>query len=414
MAKLNGVSSDPKPQDTAPNPPRLRDEGDAAVAPGVRIAAAWTWRLLVLLAGIVVLGMIFKRFEDVLFPVALAVLFAAFLHPVVEWLVGQRVPRVIAVLVPLLVSFLVLLGVLSFVVQQAISGGPQLVSEFTRTVGQTRDWLITGPLRLDDDLLKSAAEQLIGWVKSHEGKLASSAIGTAAFGSRIGTGILLTVFVLIFFLYDGAKIWNYVTKLVPAAGRERVRGAGAAGFGTLESYVRATVIVAAIDASVIGIGLAFLGVPMVLPLVAIIFLGSFIPIVGSFVAGSLAVFVALTTQGWVNALIVLGILVFVMAVEGHVLQPFLLGYSVKLHPVAVILAIAIGIMLAGIVGGLLAVPLVAFLDTALSWRPGKVPEPHKDSRLTAWIRRVVHRGGSDTRPEPAAGTGKVSGSTDSS
>src|SRR5690606_33213544 len=110
-------------------------------------------------------------------------------------------------------------------------------------------------------------------------------------------------------------------------------------------------------------------VPMVLPLVTVIFLGSFIPIVGSFVAGSLAVFVALTAQGWLNAVIVLALLVFVMAFEGHILQPFVLGHSVKLHPVAVILAIALGISVAGIVGGLLAVPLVAFLDTAFTWRP---------------------------------------------
>ncbi|WP_374206015.1 AI-2E family transporter [Gordonia zhenghanii] len=198
--------------------------------------------------------------------------------------------------------------------------------------------------------------------------------------------MLLTVFLLIFFLYDGHRLWGYVTRLVPQGSRERVRGASAAGFRTLETYVRATVLVAAIDAAVIGIGLAILGVPLVLPLVLIIFLGSFIPIVGSFVSGSLAVAVTLTTQGWVNAVIVLAILVFVMTFEGHVLQPFVLGRSVKLHPAAVILAIAFGLMLAGLVGGLLAVPLVAFLDTAFTWHPRKTVPPPRDSRFTEWLR----------------------------
>ena len=405
------MTSEPEPQD-APRPPTLREADDARVPAGVRVAAAWTWRLLVIGAGIVVVGWLFKRFEDVLFPLAVAILLSAFLLKPVEWACRKGVPRIVAVLLAIFITILVLLGVISFVVQQAISGGPQLVSEFLHTVDDVRHWLATGPLHLDADMLRAATSELTDWVKAHEGKLASSALGTAAFGSRVGTGILLTVFLLIFFLYDGRKMWDTATLAVPAGSRERFRGAGAAGFGTLESYVRATVVVAAIDATCIGVGLALLGVPMVLPLVAIIFLGSFIPIVGSFVAGGLAVFVALATQGWVNALIVLGILVLVMAVEGHVLQPFLLGYSVKLHPVVVILAIALGLMVAGIVGGLLAVPLVAFLVTAFSWRPGQAPPVHEDSRFTKGLRRKFQRGeaggDADTGGDEADDTAPVS------
>lgn len=390
------MSSTPKPSADEPKVLSLREQDDAKVPAAVRATAAWTWRLLVIGVGIVVVGYLFKKFEDVLFPLALAILFSALLLAPVNWLIRKRAPRVLAVLLAIVVALLIVAAILAFVVQQGISGGPQLVNELTETVEQARHWLVTGPLHLDAEMLRSGADEILGWVKNHEGRIASSAIGTAAFGGRIGTGILLTVFLLIFFLYDGRTIWNTVTKLVPEADREHVRGAGSAGFGTLESYVRATVLIAAIDATCIGIGLALLGVPLALPLTAIIFLGSFIPIVGSFAAGTLAVLVALTTQGWLNALIVLGLLVLVMAVEGHVLQPFLLGYSVKLHPVVVILSIALGIMLAGIVGGLLAVPTVAFLVTAFSWRPGRQPEPHKDSKITAWLRRKFHRGAAPT------------------
>ncbi|UQE75320.1 AI-2E family transporter [Gordonia sp. PP30] len=382
----------------------IREEDDAKVSPGVRATAAWTWRLLVIGVGIVVLGWLFKRFEDVLFPVALALLFTAFLRQPVDWAHRKGVPRVVAVLTAVVLTIVVVLGLLAFAVQQGVSGGPQLLSEFTKTVDQTRQWLVDSPLHLDDAHIRALAEEITGWAKSHEATLANHALGTAAFGSRVLTGAALTIFLLIFFLYDGRAMWNYVTRMVPAGSREQVRGSGIAGFGSLEAYTRATVFVAAVDAGVIGIGLAILGVPMVLPLVVIIFLGSFIPIVGSFVAGTLAVLVALTTQGWVNALIVVGLLIFVMAFEGHVLQPFILGHSVKLHPVAVILVIAIGLMLAGIVGGLIAVPTVAFAVTACSWRPGQEPPPENDSKLSAWIRARLHRGpgpSNDDAPAPS-------------
>lgn len=407
MAKLVIVTSADPVREHASEPGPLsavsvRDADLARIPVGVRLTAAWTWRLLLIGVGIVAVGYLFKRFEDVLFPVALAILLSAFLLGPVDWAVRKGVPRVIAVLLAIFCTLVVLLAVVGFVIQQAIAGGPDLVQQFLHTIDQTRHWLATGPLHIDAEMLRAGVNDLTDWIKAHEGKLASSAIGTAAFGGRIGTGILLTVFLMIFFLYDGRNMWTTVTKIVPKQSREWVRGAGSMGFGTLESYVRATVIVAAIDATCIGIGLAVLGVPMVLPLVAVIFLGSFIPIVGSFAAGTLAVLVALTTQGWLNAVIVLCLLVLVMAVEGHVLQPFLLGYSVKLHPVVVILSIAVGIMLAGIVGGLLAVPFVAFLVTAFRWRPGQVPPPHTDSKLTAWLRRTFSRTRVVHAPAPAA------------
>ncbi len=373
-----------------------------SVPRGVRETAAWSWRVLVIGALVVAVGAIFKRFEDVFFPMALALLFAALLRPVVDRAVRRGVPKIVAVLASILVTLAAVIAILGFAIQQGIAGGPELIAQLTETINDTKRWLIDGPLHLDANNIRSVADEILQWLQSHEGKIASGALGTAAFAGRVSTGLLLTLFLLVFFLYDGPQIWRYVTRVVPEGSRARVRGAGAAGFGTLEAYVRATVIVAAIDAAVIGIGLAILGVPLVLPLVAIIFLGSFIPIVGSFVAGTLAVFVALTTQGWVNALIVLGVLVFVMAFEGHILQPFVLGHSVKLHPVAIILAIALGIMLAGIVGGLLAVPLLSFVYTAAKWRPGQPPPVHRDSRFAAWLRRKTGRQATTVEPVDVA------------
>jgi len=408
------VTNDTAPTDPAPEPSRPFIAAER-VSPGVRVAAAWSWRLLLIGVAVVTVGWLFIRFEDVTVPVTLALLFAALLHPLVAWATGKGLGRATAAVAAVVLAVLVVLGVLAFVVQQSVAGGPELAAEFSQTIDDTRNWLATGPLKIDSDQLHAVSNEMTTWIKAHESFIASHALSTAGLFSRIGAGFLLTVFLLLFFLYDGRGMWNFVTKAVPAAGRERVRGAGAAGFHTLEQYVKATVLVAAIDSIIIGIGLAALGVPLVLPLVVIIFLGAFIPIVGSFVAGFLAVLVALTTQGWLNAVIVLCILVFVMAFEGHILQPFVLGNAVKLHPVAVIVAIALGIMLAGIVGGVLAVPLVAFLDTALRWYPGRPAPVRKDSRLTRWIRRRTVGAADTGRPAPpTADAGAVSsdGATD--
>lgn len=346
---------------------------ESQVHPGVRVAAAWTWRLLIIGAGVYVLGKIFVRFEEVFVPVAIAILVAALLQPMVGWLARHRIPRSAGVLVTVVLALAIIAAALTFVVQQLITGIPRMSGDIAKSISNARNWLETGPLGVNSDTIREASDNVIGWLQEHEATIATGAIDTATVVTKLATAAILTIFLVIFFLYDGRRIWDYVTRIIPRAQREHVRGAGEAGFHTLQAYVRATVLVALIDAIGIAIGLAILRVPMVLPLTALIFLGAFIPIVGSVAAGSIAVLVALATQGWFTALLVVVVLVVVMQVESHVLQPFLMGRSVKLHPVAVIIVIAAGIMFAGIVGGLLAVPVLAFVNTAIGWRPPRDP-----------------------------------------
>ena len=174
--------------------------------------------------------------------------------------------------------------------------------------------------------------------------------------TEIVTGALLVLFTLIFVLHGGRNIFAFVTKIFPENVRERVRDAGRAGFHSLIGYVRATFLVALVDAVGIGTGLAIMGVPLALPLASLVFLGAFIPLVGAVIAGFLAVVVALIAKGWIFALITLGLIIAVQQLEGHVLQPLVMGRAVSIHPLAVVLAIAGGGVLAGIVGALLAVP----------------------------------------------------------
>ena len=351
----------------------------ASVHPVVRVAAEWTWRLLVIFAGLLTLGYIVTRLDTVLIPVGLALLSSALLLPLVDWLQAKGVPRSAAVLVVLIGSIGIVAGIMTFVVEQFIEGLPGLTEQFEASVTQIQGWLTDGPLHFSEDQIRQAGDSVVKSIQDNRQQLTSGALTTATVVGEIFTGALLTLFTLIFFLYGGSQIWEFVTRLVPTASRRRVRLAGSQGFGSLIGYVRATVAVAAADAIGIGAGLAILGVPLALPLASLVFIGAFIPIVGAFLTGFLAVLVALVTKGFLTALIVLGIIIGVMQLEAHVLQPLLLGRAVRLHPLAVVLAITTGIVLAGIVGGLLAVPIVALLNTAVRSLMSADPEATYDA-----------------------------------
>ncbi|MGW0035286.1 AI-2E family transporter [Gordonia sp. NPDC003376] len=349
----------------------LADLDRSKVHPVVRAGAEWSWRLLLILVAVYVAGKLFRQFEEVTVPLCLAVLLSAFLVPAVDYLNRRRVPRSIAVVLVLVLAIGVVGTVLTFVGRAFVSGFPDLTHEVIDTIGQLRTWLADGPLKVDESQVSHLGNNIISLMQNNQARLASGALATATTATELVTGGLLMVFLLIFFLYGGGQIWEFCAKLIPSGSRDKVTAAGIAGFGTLVAYVRATVVVALVDAICIGIGLAILRVPLALPLATVIFLFSFIPIVGALISGSLAVVIALVTQGWITAVIVLAILVGVMQLEGHVLQPFLMGRSVRLHPVAVVLAIAAGLVAAGIVGGLLAVPLIAFCNTAIRYLLGE-------------------------------------------
>ncbi|WP_407939467.1 AI-2E family transporter [Nocardia terrae] len=343
----------------------VRRQDGEAVHPIVRQAAEWCWRMLIIFAAVLALAYLARKLSAVTIPISIALLGAALMAPLVNWMQRFGVPRAIGVFVALVGSLGLLAGIMTFVIEKLVSGVPELSGEFTTSVHQVQDWLINGPLHLSNDQIRNAGDTIVKSIESNKEALTNGALTTATVITEFFTGAFLTLFILIFFLYGGDQIWEFVTRLVPTAHRDRVRVAGRLGFGTLTGFVRATVMVAAVDAIGIGAGLAILSVPLALPLASLVFIGAFIPIVGSFIAGSVAVFIALMTKGLVTALIVLGITIAVMQLEGHVLQPLLMGRAVRIHPLAVVLAIASGVVLAGLAGGLLAVPFVAVLNTAM-------------------------------------------------
>lgn len=338
---------------------------DQAVSPLVRKTAAWAWRLLVLLAAVVALLWVVAKVEVIVVPVALATMLAALLIPLVDWLDRRGAPRGGAVALVLLSSFAILGGMLTFVVSQFISGLPGLVEQVTHSIDSLQTWLVEGPAHLSREQIEHAGDSAVEAVRDNQEKLTSGALSTASTVTEIVTGALLVFFTLIFFLHGGRNIWEFVSRIFPATVRDRVTDAGRAGFHSLIGYVRATFVVALVDAVGIGTGLAIMGVPLALPLASLVFLGAFIPLVGAIVTGFLAVIVALLTKGVVYALITLGLIVAVQQLEAHILQPLVMGRAVSLHPLAVVLGIAAGGVLAGIVGALLAVPAIAFINSAL-------------------------------------------------
>ncbi|MFC7550837.1 AI-2E family transporter [Plantactinospora sp. GCM10030261] len=340
-----------------------RDDADVPVA--LRMAAAWSWRLIVI--GVVGWALIrlVGRIQVVVIPLAVALLLSALLAPAVGWLLRARFPRSLATAVVLIGGLAAVIGTLTAVVNEFIAGVPELSSKATAGVRQIQDWLRTGPLHMSDNQLNKYIDQGQQWVDQNTESLTSGALSTATTLFEVLTGAVLVLFATFFFLRDGRMIWRFVVRLLPVNARWRVDDAGTAAWATLVAYVRATVLVAFIDAVGIGIFLIIFDIPFAVPLIALVFLSAFIPIVGATLSGAVAVLVALVDQGWVMALVILGAVILVQQIEGNVLQPLIMGRAVAIHPLAVIIGIAAFAVLAGIVGAIVAVPLIAVVNTAV-------------------------------------------------
>jgi predicted PurR-regulated permease PerM len=376
-----------RPQLRSRDPRTIRDPDGGGVPTGLRVAAAWSWRVILVGGLLYLLLQVVNVLLEVFVPVLVALLLAALLQPGAAGLIKRKWPRSLAALAMLLVGILVFAGIIALVVNRVVADWDSLTSQVSQGLTQVQQSIVkTFPITQSQlDTLVSQAQKAIG---ANQGAITSGAISTAGTVTQVFTGLLLTLLTLFFFLKDGRSIWLWVVGLMPRPARAYVDEAARRSWRALVSYVRATVSVALIDAIGIGIGLLILGVPLALPLAALVFIGAFIPIIGSFIAGTVAVLVALVSNGFVVALITLGVVLLVMQLEGHVFSPLLLGRAVKIHPLAVVLGIATGLIVGGIFGALVAVPLIAVLNVGGSYlvhrhdgpRP---PEPRPDKARPA-------------------------------
>ncbi|GLW35293.1 AI-2E family transporter [Actinoplanes regularis] len=345
---------------------------------GVRTAGAWAWRFILF----VVAGYLFLRIvallQVMLIPVVVALLLAALFQPLSARMVRNGFKRSLAAGLVEVAALLLVTGGLGLIVRTFISQLDTLSTRVADGIDEVQRWLQRGPLHITDAQLSQYVEKARDSLTASQGSITTGALSTATTVGEVVTGFFLVLFTLFFFLRDGGQIWSFLCRLLPRDARVATARAGHYSWHTLVSYVRATVLVAFVDAVGIGVGLVVLRVPMALPLAALVFLGAFIPVVGATVSGAVAVLVALVANGPATALGVLAVVIAVQQLEGHVLQPLIMGRAVALHPLAVILAIATGVVVAGIIGALIAVPLLAVLNTGIRYlvaHPSGEPTP---------------------------------------
>jgi predicted PurR-regulated permease PerM len=346
--------------------------GSDSVTPGMRIAGDWSWRILVVVGVLAVFGWVFIQLRDIAIPFLIALLLAALLVPFSQWLQHRhRWPKWAAVAVSEVGLLAIIGGLLYLVVLFIVRGFPALQSQTVSRFAVFQDFL-QSTFGLSKADVSSWFDQLLSGVQKDSSGLVSGALSVGSTAGHVLAGILITLFSTLFLLIDGRGIWHWIVRIFPVKARAALIGAGEAGWITLSTFVKVQIFVAFVDAVGIGLGAFILGLftggfPLVIPIAIAVFLGSFIPVVGAVFTGVIAVFVALVYLGPIPAIVMLGVVILVQQLEGHVLQPFVMGNAVKVHPLAVVLAVATGGLIGGIPGALFAVPFVATVNVMIGY-----------------------------------------------
>jgi putative heme transporter len=334
-----------------------------SVSWGMRVAAEWSGRALIVAAGAYVLVLVLNKVRLVAFAFVVALLLTALLYPLVAALRRVGIHRSLASLLVLVLGLGALVLVGWFVVTQVQSNAGTLAAQVNDSVGKIRSWLANGPLHLNDAQLKSLMQRITDTVNNDRGGLAGRVFSTASTAAEVVSGSLLVAFTTFFLLRDGDLVWAWAVRLFPARSRVHVNVSGGLGWQTLSGYVRGIVIIAMVDAISVTVVLLIVRVPLAVPLGVLVFIGAFVPLVGLTVAGTLCVLVTLLAHGFGAALIVLAAIVAMVQAEGHLLHPLVMSRAVRLHPLAVVLAVAAGTLIAGVEGAIIAVPLAAVLNS---------------------------------------------------
>jgi len=338
-------------------------------------AADWSWRLLLIGLLIYVVFRVASALALVVLPCIAALLLTALLQPLTARLRRAGMPSLAATWGTVLAAVAVLAGLGILAASRVSAEYPRLQKEVKHTAHEVQNSLAGSPLHLSSARISEYYEQFTHFFSQHQSLIA----GTVLTGGRIVlellTGLVLMIFITFFLLKDGDRIWAWLIKGLPPEARRRAGNAGPAAWTALVNYIRGTTAVAAIHAVFIGLALWILGVPLLVPLIILVFLAAYIPLVGILVAGAAAILVTLGTKGWIAAVILLGVFILENQIEGHLLQPLVVGRIVRLHPLAIILVLAVGGVIAGIAGAIVAVPAAAAISHAWPYLRGESPKP---------------------------------------
>lgn len=343
---------------------RVVEAGDPIPA-GLKIAAGFSWRVIVVLAAIAVVIFLVLQVVDVAVPFLIALILSALLVPLSSFLQRHGFPKWLAIIGSWVVV-LAALGALGTVVALQIHYDlPSLQRNIRHTVSQAQQFIDSQPFGLTAKQINQYVDKGVAYVQSHSSALTSGFREAGTGLVHALEGLFIVILTTLFILVDGPRIWRWVVRLFPRAAHRRIDAAGHAGWRTLTSFIRVQLVVAVTDAIGIGLGSFLFGVPLAVPIAVIVFLGAFVPVVGAIVAGIVAVLIALVFNGWVVALIVLGIVLFVQQLESHVLHPFLTGGAVRVHPLGIVLGVTAGSAIAGVAGAFFAVPFIATVNSMI-------------------------------------------------
>ena len=362
------AAGDRAPQGTGP--PLADRRADSSVAPLLRNAAAWCWRLLLVAAVVYLAFKVADALRLVVIPLIAAMLLSALLQPLTGLLRRLGLPSLAATWCTVLAAAAVLVGVGTLIANRVQADYPMLASEVRRTVHEVQNYLTGPPFRLRGIRLDQLSSRLLTYLAQHKSVVAGTVVTGGRYFLEVLTGIILTLFITFFLLKDGRKIWSWlISGLRPMAHRRAIM-AGDAAWQALVGYIRGTTVVAAIHAIFIGLALWLLGVPLVVPLIMLVFIAAYVPLIGILVVGALAIVITLATKGVIAAVILVAVFLGENQIESHLLQPLVVGRIVRLHPLAIIVVLAVGGIVAGIPGAIIAVPVSAMVTYAWPYLRG--------------------------------------------
>jgi predicted PurR-regulated permease PerM len=371
IREQNGLTGPGAGRPGTPEQARVMPERGAGSPESSRVprwlqtGAAWSWRLLILAAAIYLVARVLSLLSIVVVPCIVALLLTALLQPLTARLRRAGLPALAATWVTLLIVAVVFGGLVMLIAARVSADYPSLVAETRHTISEIESLLAGPPFNLKSNSVQRFLNNIPGYLSKHKSLVEGTVLTGGKIASEFFGGLVLMLFVMFFLIKDGERIWAWLLGAMRTQTARRWDRAGHAAWLAVVYYMRGTVAVAAIHAVVVGVVLSVMGVPLALPLALLVFLAAFVPLVGLLVAGALAIVVTLAAKGWVDALILLGVLIIEDQLEAHLLQPQVVGRVIRLHPLAIILALAVGAVLAGIPGAVVAVPVVAVITRAL-------------------------------------------------
>ncbi len=356
-------------------PERPRPHGDAALPGWYLTAAAASWRFLAIVAAVVAVVYALVHLRIVVLPIIIAILGSTLLLPLVRWLRGRGVPDGLAAAGAMLAGLLLVAAIGTAVAPSVADQFGELRPQAEDGLREAADVLAQPPFNVSESDLDRTVDDGIARLRENSGPLARGVQSGAILLGEIVTGLIIVVLLTFFLLKDGERMWAYVVTLMGRRARSDAEAIGGRVYAALAGYVRGIALVGLVDAILIGIALVIIGVPLVVPIMIITFFAAFVPLIGAFVAGLVAVLIALVSGGVVDALLVLGAIILVQQVEGHLLYPLLMSRTVNLHPAVIVVALATGGILGGIVGVFLAVPVAGIFSVVLDFaRDRPAPE----------------------------------------